>query len=189
MQQALKAIDIFSELINITCMLKIAITSIIIFIKTINSSIFYCSCLFQNPTMGPPGPLRSDGCPDMRYSCNRSWASSSGSSVPLSTGGFYSSTGRSSIGGSSACPASSSSTAPRQSSLQLRAVAENAPARLRADGLPDMRYAANKSYVAERNMEIPLTTTSRRNSTAASASKTTSQTSTSGTGKHLLFLL
>ncbi|XP_046646897.1 wall-associated receptor kinase-like 20 [Daphnia pulicaria] len=131
--------------------------------------------------MGPPGPLRSDGCPDMRYSCNRSWASSSGSSVPLSTGGFYSSTGRSSIGGSSASPSySSSSSAPRQSSLQLRAVAENAPARLRADGLPDMRYAANKSYVAERNMEIPLTTTSRRNSMAASASKTTSQSSTSG---------
>jgi hypothetical protein len=67
-------------------------------------------------------------------------------------------------------------------------VAENAPARLRADGLPDMRYAANKSYVAERNMEIPLTTTSRRNSMAASASKTTSQSSTSGTGKHLLFV-
>ena len=132
--------------------------------------------------MGRPGPLRSDGCPDMRYSCNRSWASSSGSSVPLSTGGFYSSSGRSSIGSSAACPSSSSTAAPRHSSLQLRAVAENAPARLRADGLPDMRYAANKNYVAERKIEIPLTTTSRHNSMAASTSKTTSQTSTIPSG-------
>nr|CAH0113321.1 unnamed protein product [Daphnia galeata] len=128
--------------------------------------------------MGPPGPLRSDGCPDMRYNCNRSLASTSGSSVPLSTSCFYSSSGRSSIDSSAACPSSCSTAAPRHSSLQLRAVAENAPARLRADGLPDMRYVANKNYVAERKIEIPLTTASRHNSMAASTSKTTSQRST-----------
>lgn len=116
--------------------------------------------------MGPPGPLRSDGCPDMRYSCNRSWASSSGSSVPLTTGGYYSST---SGGGSSR---GSSSTSAYQSSLQYKAVVENAPARLRSDGLPDMRYSANKTYVAEKNLEVPLTTTTRRNSVASDRSKT-----------------
>ena len=100
--------------------------------------------------MGPPGPLRKDGCPDMRYSSNRSWASSSGSSVPLTTGGFYSS------GGSSMRSSAASSSA-RNSSLQLRAVAENAPARLRTDGLPDMRYSANKRFVAEKNLpNFPL---------------------------------
>lgn len=121
--------------------------------------------------MGPPGPLRSDGCPDMRYSCNRSWASSSGSSVPLTTGGYYSSSGGTSRGGT-ASGSSRSTSGYQQSSLQLRAVAENAPARLRADGLPDMRYSANKAYAAEKKLEVPLTTTSRRNSMASDRSKT-----------------
>ena len=117
--------------------------------------------------MGPPGPLRSDGCPDMRYSSNRSWASSSGSSVPLTTGVVYSS------GGSSMASSAASSSA-RHSSLQLRAVAENAPARLRTDGLPDMRYSANKSFVAEKNLQVPLTTTSKRNSLSSDKSTASS---------------
>jgi hypothetical protein len=106
--------------------------------------------------MGPPGPLRRDGCPDMRYSCNRSWAASSGTTVPLTSGGVFSSIN------------SNSSS----SSLRHTALVENAPQRLRADGNPDLRFKANKEYVANHGLVVP-TTSNRNASTSVTSNGTT----------------
>ena len=105
--------------------------------------------------MNPPGPLRRDGCPDMRYSSNRLWAASSGTTVPLTSGGVFSSIN------------SNSSS----SSLRYTALVENAPQRLRADGNPDMRCKANKEYVANHSLVVP--TTSNRSASTSVTSKGT----------------
>ena len=99
----------------------------------------------------PLGPLKADGTPDMRYKVNRtagsgsyspydSWPASQSSPLSFGSngGGAY---GGGSSSGSYGGGASSSSF----SGSSCYRVSSNPAGPLKADGTPDMRYAANRS--------------------------------------------
>ncbi|KAI9555696.1 hypothetical protein GHT06_018211 [Daphnia sinensis] len=102
-----------------------------------------------------PGPLRKDGQPDMRYAANKNYAAED------NFGDFFGISKR-------ITKSTDPSVSLQIKSGQLRTrydcnneEEEYPPGSLRKDGQLDMRYAANKKYVAENNIEISKKTPTR----------------------------
>ena len=93
-----------------------------------------------NPSKNPPGPLRKDKQPDMRYNANKEWVAQQ--NVGVQAPGPLKKDGQPDMH----YPANREWAAKQN-------IAAQAPGPLRKDGQPNMRFAVNKKWVAEREAE------------------------------------